>query len=68
MPLGCTEEELYLAMLEASAKLLRVPKYRIYTTDELFETVKKKYEEKEEADELPEFTHRLIDIRRNSTG
>ena len=38
MPLGCTEEELYLAMLEASAKLLRVPKYRIYTTDELFET------------------------------
>lgn len=62
MPLGCTEEELYLAMLEASAKLLRVPKYRIYTTDELFETVKKKYEEIEETDELPEFTHRLIDI------
>lgn len=62
MPLGCTEEELYLAMLEASAKLLRVQKYRIYTTDELFETVKKKYEEIEEADELPEFTHRLIDI------
>lgn len=62
MPLGCTEEELYLAMLEASAKLLRVPKYRIYTTDELFEAVKKKYEEIEEADELPDFTHRLMDI------
>lgn len=62
MPLGCTEEELYLAMLEASAKLLRVQKYRIYTVDELFEAVRRKYEENEEIDELPDFTHRLIDI------
>lgn len=62
MPLGCTEEELYLAMLEASAKLLRVQKYRIYTTDELFEAVSEKYEEIEKKEELPNFTHRLIDI------
>lgn len=62
MPLGYTEEQLYLAMLEASAKLLRVQKYKIYTTDELFEAVCKKYAETDQWGALPEFTHLLIDI------
>lgn len=62
MPFGYTEEELYLTMLEASAKLLRVQKYKIYTTDELFEAVCKNYEETKEWEDLPAFTHLLIHI------
>ena len=44
LPLRTKEAELYLAMLEASAKYLHVPKYRIYTVEELFDLVKEKYE------------------------
>lgn len=58
MPLGYTEVELYMAMLEASAKILRIQKYKIYTVDELFEAVCKKYN----GEELPKFVHILTVI------
>ncbi len=32
---GVSDKLLYLAMLEAGAKLMKVPKYHIYTVDEL---------------------------------
>jgi NTE family protein len=50
--------ELYLACLEATAKLCRVPKYRVYTVDELRLAVEKKMAGlmPEEKDAMPIFT------------
>lgn len=44
LPLSGTDKELYMGMLEAAAKFLRIPKYRIYKVDELRETVMERYE------------------------
>lgn len=51
-------QELYLASLEATAKLCRIPKYRVYTVEELRDAVVKKMDGKsrEEKEELPVFT------------
>lgn len=50
-------EELYLASLEATAKICRIPKYRIYTVEELREAVTEKLRgmNAEEREELPVF-------------
>ena len=55
-------QELYLAVLEASAKLVRVQKYKIYTEDELLAEVKSKWErmDKEKREELPEFVEYIL--------
>ena len=50
LPMGCSAKELYLAMLEASAKLLRIPKYQIYTVDQLCELVLDHYKKLEISD------------------
>lgn len=49
--------QLYLAMLEASAKLMRVQKYHIYTEQELLAVVREKWELLEEVkrEEMPRF-------------
>lgn len=60
LPFGYSEEELYMGMLEASAKLLRVPKYRIYTVEELSEMVSKAYEESTDKMSLPNFVEKLV--------
>lgn len=62
MPLGYTDAELYMAMLEAGAKLLRVQKYKIYTVDGLFEAVYKNYEKTADKENFPRFVQRLIAI------
>ena len=51
-------QELYLAALEATAKLCRISKYRIYTVEELRDAVLEKMNgmTREEKDELPVFT------------
>lgn len=67
LPIGCSAKELYLAMLEASAKLLRIPKYQIYTVDQLRDLVQAHYEKLEDQIHLPGFTHTLIQIERNRT-
>lgn len=51
---------LYLAMLEATAKLLRISKYRIYTVEELRELVCQKSEGKELAEDTPGFVHVIL--------
>lgn len=51
---------LYISMLEASAKLLRVPKYNIYKMEELLEKVKEKAM-KSEKQNLPIFTQIILD-------
>ena len=44
LPVSGTDKELYMGMLEAAAKFLRIPKYRIYKVDELRGTVMERYE------------------------
>ena len=61
-----TNTELYLAMLEASAKLLHVPKYRIYTVEELEQKVWKSYEKRKDKINLPRFVHIFMDIRKDT--
>ncbi len=60
-----TGAEFYLAMLEASAKLLRVPKYKIYTVSELELEVYRKYEQRKDKINLPRFVHIFMDIRKD---
>lgn len=60
IPLNFTAKELYLGMLEASAKLLRVPKYQIYAVDEFLQEVQKKYDALEDQGNLPRFVHVLM--------
>lgn len=65
LSLGFKSMDLYLAMLEASAKLLQVQKYQIYTVDELLRAVYVKYEAREDKLNLPRFVHVLMDIRKD---
>ena len=67
LPIGCSAKELYLAMLEASAKLLRIPKYQIYTVDQLRDLVQEHYVFFLMIRRPPRFTHTLIQIERNRT-
>ena len=64
---GYTDKLLYLSMLEAGAKLMRVPKYHIYTVDELKEIVLNRYETVAERIKLPEFMHKFTETERNRT-
>lgn len=66
LPLTFTEKDLYMAMLEASAKQLRVPKYQIYTVDELMDLTTERYEELADKIHLPRFTHILMNIGREN--
>jgi ornithine carbamoyltransferase len=62
-----SNEEFYLAMLEASAKLLHVPKYRIYTVNELEQIVYQKYEACEGKMNLPRFVQLFVNLRKEQT-
>ena len=64
---GCSDKELLIAMLEASAKLLRVPKYQIYTVDEFWRQIYRRYESLEDPKHLPKFTHTLMKMGRENT-
>ena len=65
LPLRSTDKELYMAMLEACAKQLRIPKYRIYTVDELFRLIEERYDRAVSRMKLPAFVHTLIQIERD---
>lgn len=65
---GYTDKVLYMAMLEAAAKLMRVPKYCIYTVDELRKLVRERYErlaDFEEMEGLPGFMDTFYKIERD---
>ncbi len=55
-------QDLYLAMLEASAKLLHVQKYQIYTENELLGEVRRKWEAmaEEKREKLPDFVEYIL--------
>lgn len=59
-----TDRELYLRMLESSAKLMRVPKYRVYKVEDLEQEVYRKYQRRDKIGDLPKFVHQFMDIRR----
>lgn len=63
LPLGFSDRELYMGMLEATAKLFRIPKYHIYTVDQLFEMVYKKYMTLEDQINMPGFVHALMELK-----
>lgn len=67
LPVSVTDKELYMGMLEAGAKLMRVPKYRVYTVDELRKDVRERYEHLAHTYDLPGFMETLIKIERGST-
>ena len=67
LPLRSTDKELYMAMLEACAKQLRIPKYRIYTVDELFRLIEERYDRAVSRMKLPAFVHTLIQIERDTS-
>lgn len=66
LSLGYTDMDIYLAMLEASAKLLQVPKYQIYTVQRLEEKVVEKYHALDDKVNLPRFVHVLMNIRKGN--
>ncbi len=78
LPRGYRGVELYLALLEASAKLLRVPKYQIYAVGELENIVCERYQKlitekfdekeknkKNKKKNLPGFVHKFVGIRKD---
>ena len=67
LPIGCSDRELFYGMLEASAKLMRIPKYNIYTADELWNETSRKYETltDEGKEKLPKFVHAIAKLRKD---
>ncbi len=63
LPLGYDEKDLYMGMLEAAAKLLGIPKYRIYKVEELEEAVERALGERKEQETLPRFVRYWMRIR-----
>ncbi|MFQ7633193.1 ornithine carbamoyltransferase [Sellimonas intestinalis] len=63
LPHTAKNETLYLAMLEASAKYFRIPKYQVYTENGLSELVHIQYAKRKEEPGLPGFIHILAGIR-----
>ena len=67
LPIGCSDRELFYGMLEASAKLMRIPKYNIYTADELWNETSRKYGTltDEGKEKLPKFVHAIAKLRKD---
>ena len=63
--LGYSDYELYMGMLEASAKLLRIPKYQIYTIQQLEQAVYGKYAQLQDTINLPRFVHVFMNLRKD---
>ncbi|GAA6493280.1 MAG TPA: ornithine carbamoyltransferase [Candidatus Bariatricus faecipullorum] len=65
LPGGCTDGELFLGMLEAAAKLMRIQKYAVYTVDELLERVCDRYVllKEDVRRGLPLFVHTIIKMK-----
>lgn len=67
LSIGASDKDLYLGMLEACAKLMRIQKYQIYTVDELKETVTARYEKMEDPINLPRFAHIFMQLGKEHT-
>lgn len=63
LPLGFTDKELFMGMLEAAAKIFQIPKYQIYTDEQLYDIVYEKYKKSDGMLNLPRFVHVLAGLR-----
>ncbi len=63
LPLGFTDKELFMGMLEAAAKIFQIPKYQIYTDEQLYDIVYEKYQKSDRMCNLPRFVHVLAGLR-----
>ena len=63
LPFGFSDKELFMGMLEASAKIFQIPKYQIYTDDQLYDIVYEKYVNTGDRLNLPRFVHILAGLR-----
>ena len=57
-----TYDELYLTMMEATAKLFRVQKYKIYTDTELLELIRSRAGKLDTLEEIPVFVYLILNI------
>ena len=57
-----TYDELYLTMMEATAKLFRIQKYKIYTDTELLELIRSRAGKLDTLEEIPVFVYLILDI------
>ena len=66
LPFGSGNKELFMGILEASAKLMQIPKYKIYTVEELWDLICDRYDLMlvEENKSLSKFVHILIALKR----
>lgn len=53
-------KELYLGILEASAKICRIPKYQIYTLEEIENSLQQRKDRIEEYGKLPGFAQLIL--------
>lgn len=60
---GWNYRELYLGMLEATARMCRVPKYCIYTVEQLLEETEKRKDILKEQDRLPMFIQLILNLQ-----
>ncbi len=63
LPPGFTDKNLYLGMLEASAKIFHISKYQIYTVSQLYDMVYDKYSIATDRASLPKFVHTLTQMK-----
>lgn len=64
LSLGFSDKELFMGMLEAAAKIFQIPKYQIYTDEQLYDIVYEKYEKACGRLNLPRFVHILAALRK----
>lgn len=64
MPKDWSYTQLYLTMMEATAKLMRIPKYRVYTDVELLQKIREKKAKLRELEEIPPFAYLVTDTSR----
>ena len=57
-----TYDELYLTMMEATAKLFRIQKYKIYSDTELLELIRSRAGKLDTLEEIPVFVYLILDI------
>ena len=60
---GWNYKELYLGMLEATARMCHVPTYCIYTVEELREEIEKRKDILKEQDRLPMFIQLILNLQ-----
>lgn len=63
-------KDLYIALLEASAKLLKIQKYKVYTDEELLSEIIEKWNrlDEEEQEGLPDFVEKAVLLKTMTKG